>query len=150
MTRAQFIQSLVLRGGLGRDGGEGLIGLAVERANLLEKMKVAPWDNAPPESLAEQGPPQPETGPSGGERACAIFFKNFGQREYTWADLPEPERRAWEEVAGTLTGKGKAAIDIIGREREACAQVIEAMIKKSDMSQRQFLVFLAQQIRARR
>jgi hypothetical protein len=158
MNRAEFIQELVIRGGMGRDGAEGLIDLAVKRADALEKSGVAPWGQPSEPGQVRvvyepELPQQPETlkpTTTGGERACAIFFKSFGQREYTWADLPELERRAWEEVAGTLTGRGKAAVDIIGREREACAAVVEAMIAKSDLSQRQFLVYMASQIRARR
>jgi phage terminase large subunit-like protein len=149
MTRAEFIQSLVVRGGLGRDGGEGLVELAAKRADLLEKSGVAPWGDAPRAPAGAVQEIDPDAA-NGGERACAIFFKIFGDREYVWADLPETERHAWEEVYSSLTGQGKRAVDIVTREREGCAKVVEAMIQKSDPSRRQLLVYVAEQIRARR
>ncbi len=141
MTRTEFIQRMVAADQ--RD--DGTIKRAVLIADALEASNVAPWGDTP----ASESAPDTSTA-TGGERACEIFFRIFGQRIYKWADLPVLERKAWEEVSATLTGRGAGAVDIVAREREACAIAVESLGQEVAPAQRQFLGYVATKIRARR
>lgn len=91
-----------------------------------------------------------------GERACAIFFRTFGQREYRWEDLPDLERKAWEDVAATLgRGAGSASAESLEnsarlKERDGCAAEVDTIIREVGLAHAQILVHVATRIRARR
>jgi len=152
MTRSEFIQQTVSNDQNRDYGIEGAINHATMAADALEASGVAPWSSTSPLATLAPAALTPVLESDGGERACAVFFQALGPRngrDYVWADLPEVERRAWEEVSATLTGCGVGAVDIAARERDACAGVVEETIRISSPVQRQLLVHLAGLIRAR-
>ena len=93
---------------------------------------------------------------SSGEHACAIFFRTFGQRQYVWEELPDLERKAWEDVAATL-GRGAGSVSAESlengarvKEREGCATEIDGLLRETGQAHAQILVHAAARIRARR
>lgn len=123
--------------------------MAVLIADQLEASGAAPWGATPAPTLVSA------SGNGDGECACATFFRTFGQRNYQWEELPDLERKAWEDVAATL-GRGVGSVDVMAledkarsKEREECAMVIDMLLRETGQAHAQILVYAATRIRRR-
>jgi hypothetical protein len=147
MSRAEFIQWTVSADQ--HDSVDDKISRAIRVADALAASGVAPWSDAPEEAPVVSAPPVVAAvadAAGDGERACKIFCRAYG-RTYTWADLPELERKAWEDVATSLTGRGAGVINVEARVRETCALIVESTIREAGQAHTQLLVHVAAKIR---